>query len=55
MTCLGWKSLRTEGAGRREDYQESLRIAKVARATVDADRASANAALKNIASHGSRS
>jgi membrane fusion protein, multidrug efflux system len=42
--------LAAEGAGRREDYQESLRVAKVARATVDADRASANAALKNIAS-----
>jgi membrane fusion protein (multidrug efflux system) len=42
--------LADEGAGRREDYQESLRVAKVARATVDADRASANAALKNIAS-----
>jgi membrane fusion protein (multidrug efflux system) len=44
------ETLATEGAGRREDYQESLRIAKVARATVDADRASANAALTNIAS-----
>src|SRR5271163_4659943 len=42
--------LAAKGAGRREDYQESLRVAKVARATVDADRASANAALKNIAS-----
>src|ERR1700689_92570 len=42
--------LAAEGAGRREDYQESLRVAKVARATVDADRASANAAQKNIAS-----
>jgi membrane fusion protein (multidrug efflux system) len=42
--------LAAEGAGRREDYQESLRVAKVARATVDADRAGANAALKNIAS-----
>ena len=42
--------LAAQGAGRREDYQESLRIANVARATVDADRASANAALKNIAS-----
>jgi membrane fusion protein (multidrug efflux system) len=42
--------LAAEGAGRREDYQESIRVAKVARATVDADRASANAALKNIAS-----
>ena len=40
--------LAAKGAARREDYQESLRIAKVARATVDADRASANAALKNI-------
>ena len=44
------ETLATEGAGRREDYQESIRIAKVARATVDADRASANAALTNIAS-----
>jgi membrane fusion protein (multidrug efflux system) len=42
--------LAAEGAGRREDYQESLRVAKVARATVDADRASANAALKTVAS-----
>jgi membrane fusion protein, multidrug efflux system len=42
--------LAAEGAGRREDYQESLRLAKVDRATVDADRASANAAMKNIAS-----
>jgi membrane fusion protein (multidrug efflux system) len=42
--------LANEGAARREDYQESLRVAKVARATVDADRAGANAALKNIAS-----
>src|ERR1700689_4892634 len=42
--------LAAEGAGRREAYQESLRVAKVARATVDADRAAANAALKNIAS-----
>jgi len=42
--------LADQGAARREDYQESLRIAKVARATVDADRAGANAALKNIAS-----
>jgi membrane fusion protein (multidrug efflux system) len=42
--------LAAKGAARREDYQESLRVAKVARATVDADRASANAALKNIAS-----
>jgi membrane fusion protein, multidrug efflux system len=42
--------LAAQGAARREDYQESLRIAKVARATVDADRAGANAALKNIAS-----
>jgi membrane fusion protein (multidrug efflux system) len=42
--------LAAEGAARREDYQESLRVAKVARATVDADRAGANAALKNIAS-----
>jgi membrane fusion protein, multidrug efflux system len=43
--------LAAQGAGRREDYQESLRIANVARATVDADRASANAAMTNIASH----
>jgi membrane fusion protein (multidrug efflux system) len=42
--------LAAKGAARREDYQESLRVAKVARATVDADRASANAALKTIAS-----
>ena len=42
--------LAAKGAARREDYEESLRVAKVARATVDADRASANAALKNIAS-----
>ena len=42
--------LAAEGAARREDYQESLRIAKVARATVDADQAGANSALKNIAS-----
>ncbi len=42
--------LAAQGAARREDYQESLRIAKVARATVDADRAGANAALKNIGS-----
>src|SRR3984957_19237800 len=42
--------LAAKGAARTEDYQESLRIAKVARAEVDADRASANAALKNIAS-----
>ncbi len=44
------KILAAKGAARTEDYQESLRVAKVARATVDADRASANAALKNIAS-----
>jgi membrane fusion protein, multidrug efflux system len=44
------ETLASEGAGRREDYQESLRMAKVARATVDADRASASAALTNIAS-----
>ena len=50
MTFLGCKILAAKGAARREDYQESLRIAKVARATVDADRAGANAALKNIAS-----
>jgi membrane fusion protein, multidrug efflux system len=43
--------LAAQGAGRRGDYQESLRIANVARATVDADRASANAAMTNIASH----
>src|SRR5579862_94290 len=42
--------LAAKGAARREDYIESQRIAKVARATVDADRAGANAALKNIAS-----
>jgi membrane fusion protein (multidrug efflux system) len=42
--------LAAKGAARREDYQESARIAKVARATVEADRAGANAALKNIAS-----
>jgi membrane fusion protein (multidrug efflux system) len=42
--------LAAKGAARREDYEESSRIAKVARATVDADRAGANAALKNIAS-----
>src|SRR5260370_12507037 len=42
--------LAAEGAGRRADYQESLRVAKVARATIEADRASSNAALKNIAS-----
>jgi membrane fusion protein, multidrug efflux system len=42
--------LAAQGAARREDYEESLRAAKVARATVDADRAGANAALKNIAS-----
>jgi membrane fusion protein, multidrug efflux system len=44
------QALAAKGAARREDYEESLRIAKVARATVDADRAGANAALKNIAS-----
>jgi len=44
------QALAAKGAARSEDYQESLRIAKVARATVDADRAGANAALKNIAS-----
>jgi membrane fusion protein, multidrug efflux system len=43
-------TLAAEGAGRREDYQESLRVAKVDRATVDADRASAKAAMTNIAS-----
>ena len=42
--------LAAKGAARREDYQESLRVAKVARATVDADRAGANAALKKIKS-----
>jgi membrane fusion protein (multidrug efflux system) len=42
--------LAAKGAARREDYEESLRIAKVARATVEADRAAANAALKNIGS-----
>ena len=50
MMCLDWLSLRPKAPARREDYQESLRIAKVARATVDADRAGANAALKNIGS-----
>jgi membrane fusion protein (multidrug efflux system) len=44
--------LAARGAAQREDYAESLRVAKVARATVNADRASANAALKNIASRG---
>jgi membrane fusion protein, multidrug efflux system len=44
------QDLAAKGATRREDYQESLRIAKVARATVVADRAGADAALKNIAS-----
>jgi membrane fusion protein, multidrug efflux system len=43
-------TLAAQGAGRKEDYQESLRVAKVARATVEADRASANAAMTNIAS-----
>jgi membrane fusion protein, multidrug efflux system len=42
--------LSAKGAARREDYEESMRVAKVARATVDEDRAGANAALKNIAS-----
>jgi membrane fusion protein (multidrug efflux system) len=42
--------LAARGAGRGEDYQESLRVAKVAGATVNADRAGANAALKNIKS-----
>lgn len=42
--------LAAEGAARREDYQESLRLAKVAVATVTADRAAADVALKNIAS-----
>jgi membrane fusion protein, multidrug efflux system len=42
--------LAAKGAARREDYQESLRVAKVARAIVASDRATANAALKNIAS-----
>jgi membrane fusion protein (multidrug efflux system) len=42
--------LAAQGAARREDYQESLRVAKVARATVDADQAAGNSALKNIAS-----
>jgi membrane fusion protein, multidrug efflux system len=42
--------LAAEGATRREDYQESLRLAKVAVATVAADRAAADVALKNIAS-----
>jgi membrane fusion protein (multidrug efflux system) len=40
--------LAAKGAARGEDYEESLRVAKVARATVEADRAAANAALKNI-------
>ena len=44
------KILAAKGAARTEDYQESLRIAKVARATVNADRASANAALKTVGS-----
>jgi membrane fusion protein, multidrug efflux system len=44
------KILAAKGAARREDYEESMRVAKVARATVDEDRAGANAALKNIAS-----
>jgi membrane fusion protein (multidrug efflux system) len=43
-------TLAAQGAGRKEDYQESLRVAKVARATVEADRASAAAAMTNIAS-----
>jgi membrane fusion protein (multidrug efflux system) len=42
--------LAAQGAARREDYQESLRVAKVARATVDADQAAGNSTLKNIAS-----
>jgi membrane fusion protein, multidrug efflux system len=42
--------LAAKGAGRGEDYQESLRVAKVAEARVDADRAAANAAQKNIGS-----
>jgi membrane fusion protein (multidrug efflux system) len=42
--------LAAKGAARREDYEESLRVARVARATVQADRAAANAALKNIGS-----
>jgi membrane fusion protein (multidrug efflux system) len=42
--------LAAEGATRREDYQESLRLAKVAVASVAADRAAADVALKNIAS-----
>src|SRR5271170_726573 len=42
--------LAAKGAARREDYEESLRVARVARATVEADRAAANAALKNIGS-----
>jgi membrane fusion protein, multidrug efflux system len=43
-------TLAAQGAGRKEDYQESLRVAKVARATVEADRARAAAAMTNIAS-----
>jgi membrane fusion protein, multidrug efflux system len=42
--------LAAEGAARREDYQESLRLAKVAVAAVAADRAAADVALKDIAS-----
>ncbi|HEY2106973.1 MAG TPA: biotin/lipoyl-binding protein, partial [Candidatus Binataceae bacterium] len=38
--------LAAEGAARREDYQESLRLAKVAVAAVAADRAAADVALK---------
>ena len=44
------ETLAAKGAARREDYQESLRVAKVARAAVNADHAGANAALKNIKS-----
>ncbi len=42
--------LAAKGAAPREDYRESVRIAKVAEATVTADRAAADVALKNIAS-----
>jgi membrane fusion protein, multidrug efflux system len=48
MMCRAWQSLQTEAPA--ADYQESLRVAKVAGATVNADRAGANAALKNIKS-----
>jgi membrane fusion protein, multidrug efflux system len=41
--------LSSKGAAPREDYQESLRAAKVAVATVAADQAAAAVALKNVA------